>query len=103
MRCQSAIRSGGHDQVDLLARARVPVHDPLGDDVYDDRDEDESCPGADAGGVGVPDQVRRRRSEVTVLQVIGTYHVRIGDGGAQLLGGRFTTEARQSSEQCRYR
>ncbi|GLU87241.1 hypothetical protein Kosp01_19870 [Kocuria sp. NBRC 114282] len=55
----------------------MPAHDPLGEHVQDERDIDESRPGADVGEVRDPDQVRSRRGEVTVQQVIGTFPVRI--------------------------
>ena len=44
----------------------MPAHDPLSEDVHDERDVDEPRPGADVGEVGDLDQVRGGSGEVAI-------------------------------------
>src|SRR5699024_1149612 len=75
----------GHDQVGAHAGGGVPAHDSLSEHVHDERHVHEPRPRADVGEIRDPDPVRSRGGEVTVQQVTGTFPIRSGDGGAQLL------------------
>ena len=63
----------------------MPAHDPLSENVHDERDVHEPGPGADVGEVGDPDQVRSGGGEVTIQQVTGTSPVRARDRGPDLV------------------
>ena len=55
-----------HHQIGVLGARGVPGHDPLGEDVNDERHVDEPRPRPDVGEVGDPHPVRSRGGEVAV-------------------------------------
>ena len=71
----------------MLAGAALPAHDPTGEGVDGERGVDEH-PGREAhvGEVGDHQYVRRRHRELAVHQIGRAGGVRVGLGGADLLG-----------------
>jgi hypothetical protein len=71
----------GEHQVGVLGRRGLPSHDPLGEDVDDERDIDEPCPAPAVGEVRDPAGVGRGGGEVAVEQVPGAAPVLGRHGG----------------------
>src|SRR5680860_1312575 len=73
---------------------RLPSHDPAGETVDDERDVDESRPGANISDIGQPQLVGRRRSKGPLNEVGGTSGgVVFGDRGAVLAASAGTLDA----------
>jgi len=73
---------GSGDELGVLVGRHRPAHDPPGEDIEDDRQEQEARPRGDVGDVGHPPLPRSRGGEVTFHEIRGGTGPLVAAGGA---------------------